>query len=65
MLARGQVLVTGDPAKDDPACVACHGAGLTGMKPGIPGLVGLRPTYIAASSRAGASATGTPPRPIA
>ena len=28
-------------AKAIPACVACHGAGLTGMEPGIPGLVGL------------------------
>jgi len=48
-LARGQVLVTaGDAAKGVPACAACHGNGLTGMEPGIPGLVGLRPTYIAA-----------------
>lgn len=48
-LARGQSLVTqGDRQTGVPACVACHGAGLTGMDPGIPGLVGLRPTYIAA-----------------
>ena len=48
-LARGQALATaGDPQKGIPACVACHGAGLAGMEPGIPGLVGLRPTYIAA-----------------
>lgn len=48
-LARGQALATrGDTAKNIPACVACHGAGLTGMNPGIPGLVGLRATYIAA-----------------
>lgn len=48
-LARGQALVTqGDRGKGIPACVACHGAGLTGMDPGIPGLVGLRATYIAA-----------------
>jgi cytochrome c553 len=47
--ARGQALATGgDPQKGIPACVACHGAGLTGMEPGIPGLVGLRPTYIVA-----------------
>jgi cytochrome c553 len=47
VLARGRTLVTaGDPQKGIPACVACHGAGLTGMEPGIPGLVGLRPTYI-------------------
>lgn len=48
-LARGQALVTvGDAPKGIPACAACHGAGLTGMNPGIPGLVGLRPTYITA-----------------
>ena len=47
--ARGGALVTaGDPQKGVPACIACHGAGLTGMEPGIPGLVGLRPTYIVA-----------------
>jgi cytochrome c553 len=48
-MARGQALATaGDPSKGLPACVACHGKGLTGMEPGIPGLVGLRPTYIVA-----------------
>jgi cytochrome c553 len=48
-LQRGQALVTrGDPQRGVPACVACHGARLTGMEPGIPGLVGLRPTYIVA-----------------
>jgi cytochrome c553 len=48
-LQLGQTLATaGDPKKGIPACVSCHGAGLTGMNPGIPGLVGLRPTYIAA-----------------
>ncbi len=48
-LARGQRLVTaGDVERGVPACVTCHGNGLTGMNPGIPGLVGLRPTYIAA-----------------
>ena len=49
MLGRGQSLVTtGDSAKGIPACIACHGAGLSGMEPGIPGLVGLRPAYVAA-----------------
>lgn len=49
MTARGQTLVTaGDASKGIPACVTCHGTGLTGMEPGIPGLVGLRPTYIVA-----------------
>ncbi|MEO7338557.1 MAG: cytochrome c4, partial [Caldimonas sp.] len=48
-LARGQALVTGgDSAKVIPACIACHGRALTGMEPGIPGLTGLRQTYIVA-----------------
>ena len=48
-LRRGAALVAGgDAAKGIPACVACHGAALTGMEPGIPGLVGLRPTYVVA-----------------
>lgn len=47
ILLRGETLVrTGDPGKGIPACVACHGQRLTGMEPGIPGLVGLRPTYV-------------------
>ena len=49
MTQRGQLLViSGDASKGIPACVACHGVGLTGMEPGIPGLVGLRPNYIVA-----------------
>lgn len=45
--SRGQLLVTtGDAGKGIPACVACHGASLTGMQPAIPGLVGLRANYI-------------------
>jgi cytochrome c553 len=47
--AHGRKLVTeGDMNRGIPACVACHGERLTGMEPGIPGLVGLRPTYIVA-----------------
>jgi cytochrome c553 len=38
----------GDATRQIPPCMACHGANLTGMVPGIPGLVGLRPNYIAA-----------------
>ena len=49
LLAHGQALATvGDAQKGVPPCMACHGAGLTGMDPGIPGLVGLRSAYIAA-----------------
>jgi len=47
VLSRGEMLVrSGDPGKGVPACVACHGQRLTGMEPGIPGLVGLGATYI-------------------
>jgi cytochrome c553 len=48
-LARGRMLAMhGDTDRGIPACVACHGERLTGMEPGIPGLAGLRPTYIVA-----------------
>jgi cytochrome c553 len=48
-VSRGQTLATaGDGSKGIPACIACHGKGLTGMEPGIPGLVGLGSTYIVA-----------------
>jgi cytochrome c553 len=47
-LERGRAIATkGDAGRGIPACVACHGARLTGMEPGIPGLVGLGSTYIA------------------
>ncbi|MDB5958973.1 MAG: Cytochrome [Massilia sp.] len=47
-MRRGQMLATaGDSGKGIPACIACHGARLSGMEPGIPGLAGLRPAYIA------------------
>ncbi|MRW92938.1 c-type cytochrome [Duganella sp. FT80W] len=46
-LARGEALVrNGDPAKKIPACMACHGAALTGVEPAIPGLLGLPSDYI-------------------
>ena len=48
-LARGESLVTaGDFHTGVPPCMACHGTRLTGMEPGIPGLVGLRPNYVVA-----------------
>ena len=48
-VARGKAIATaGDPNLGIPPCIACHGAGLTGMEPGIPGLVGLRAAYITA-----------------
>ena len=47
-LARGEVLaLKGDPALEIPACSACHGTNFSGMLPGIPGLVGLYPDYVA------------------
>ena len=49
MLARGEALVThGDPQRGVPACAGCHGPALTGMEPAIPGLLGLRASYISA-----------------
>jgi cytochrome c553 len=49
VLDHGRALVTeGDPARQIPACGSCHGPTLTGMEPGIPGLLGLRPNYISA-----------------
>jgi cytochrome c553 len=49
LLERGRTLVqNGDGSRQIPACMACHGANLTGMVSGIPALVGLRPNYIAA-----------------
>ena len=49
MLERGKSIATaGDPRIGIPPCIACHGSRLTGMNPGIPGLVGLRAAYISA-----------------
>jgi len=49
VLKRGQALVMhGDPAKQVPSCMACHGPDLNGREPGIPGLHGLRADYISA-----------------
>ncbi len=41
-----QLVRQGDRAKAIPACVACHGPQLTGLNPGIPGLIGLQSRYI-------------------
>jgi cytochrome c553 len=49
MLARAEALVThGDANHNIPACSSCHGPHLTGMEPAIPGLLGLRSSYISA-----------------
>jgi cytochrome c553 len=48
-LQRAETLITkGDPGKEIPACIACHGKALTGVQPAIPGLVGLPTYYISA-----------------
>ena len=47
VLARGKTLVLqGDQALGIPACVACHGATLTGVQPNTPGLLGLPRDYL-------------------
>jgi cytochrome c553 len=49
IVARGEMLATkGDPAHEIPACANCHGPSFTGMEPAIPGLLGLRTSYISA-----------------
>lgn len=64
MLAHGELLVRqGDAAREIPACVKCHGSTLTGMEPGIPGLLGLRPTYISAQLGAWRYGTRTAKEP--
>jgi cytochrome c553 len=42
----GKLVRQGDPARDLPACIACHGEALTGLQPAIPGLLGLYPAYV-------------------
>ena len=56
-LAKGQQLVTqGDATRGLPACTQCHGARLTGMKPNVPGLLGLPLDYL--NAQLGAWQTG-------
>ena len=46
-LERGRQLVhEGDRTRGIPACIACHGARMTGVAPAIPGLVGLPRDYL-------------------
>ncbi len=48
-LKRGQQLVEhGDASRKVPACSSCHGKTLYGVKPDIPGLIGLPYNYITA-----------------
>ena len=56
-LAKGQQLVTqGDATRGLPACTQCHGTRLTGMKPNVPGLLGLPLDYL--NAQLGAWQTG-------
>lgn len=49
VLERGRQLAQdGDKAHEVPACAACHGAALLGVKPDLPGLLGLPRDYLAA-----------------
>ncbi|WP_370654969.1 cytochrome c [Hydrogenophaga sp.] len=46
-LQRGeQLALRGDATLKLPACVACHGTALTGVKPATPGLLGLPRDYL-------------------
>lgn len=58
VLAHGQRLAReGDPARQLPACTACHGAALTGVQPNTPGLLGLPRDYV--NAQLGAWRTGS------
>jgi cytochrome c553 len=58
VLARGEQLARrGDPARDLPACTACHGPALTGVAPAVPGLLGLPRDYL--NAQLGAWRTGS------
>lgn len=47
ILARGEQLVkNGDAQHGVPPCASCHGTTFGGMEPGVPGLLGLRASYI-------------------
>ncbi|HZR38311.1 MAG TPA: c-type cytochrome [Nevskia sp.] len=58
LLARGRTLaLEGDRPRGLPACIACHGEALMGVRPDLPGLVGLPRDYLAA--QLGAWRTGS------
>ena len=57
-LERGRRLVlNGDASRSIPACVACHGQPLSGVRPAIPGLLGLPRDYL--NAQFGAWKTGS------
>lgn len=48
-LGQGEAVVRrGDPARQVPACQACHGETLAGVAPAVPGLLGLPRNYLVA-----------------
>ena len=51
-----QLVLEGDPQRQVPACVACHGAALMGALPATPGLLGLPRDYL--NAQLGAWRTG-------
>ena len=58
VLTRGEALVTrGDTALHVPACTQCHGAGLMGVAPGVPALIGMPRDYL--NAQLGAWRTGS------
>lgn len=64
VLEHGENLVTqGDYARNIPACTSCHGTSLAGMAPAIPGLLGLRASYVSAQLGAWRYGTRTAPAP--
>jgi cytochrome c553 len=58
VLERGRMLaLAGDPARNLPACAACHGESLMGAQPALPGLLGLPRDYV--NAQLGAWKEGT------
>jgi len=52
-----QLVLEGDATRQLPACVQCHGQAMTGVAPGIPGLLGLPRDYL--NAQLGAWKAGT------
>ena len=62
--AAAPALITqGDAARKIPACAACHGKGLLGVAPNIPGLLGLPADYVSAQMGAWKVGTRRAPAP--
>ena len=57
------LITQGDPARKIPACAACHGKGLLGVAPNIPGLLGLPADYVSAQMGAWKVGTRRAPAP--